>query len=243
MKRILIFGGAIVVLALVVVAIPARAFALLLNDYDIHLLDAQGTVWKGSAQLVVPGTNLGKLHWAIVPQRLFRASLAYDISVNSSALQVHGTLTRGFSKTSLVANAEIQPSIVNSILLHNELKISGSIQIQGFDLLINGRNEINSLTGTVEWDGGNSRYRAGEEIREIDLPAMTGNLSASQGDVILTAFNGHDDTELLNARLEAASGWLHIGVTRHMTELAKMPWDTQGPPNSEAFKVSRQIFR
>ncbi|MCY3883544.1 MAG: type II secretion system protein N [Gammaproteobacteria bacterium] len=243
MKRILIVGGAVVVLVLVIIAIPAQTFALLLDDYDIHLLDARGTVWRGSAQLVVPGTNLGTLQWNIVPQRLLRANLTYDVSVTGSSVQARGTFAKGFSKTSLFANAEIQPSIVNSILLHYEMKISGSIQLHDVDLLMNGRNEISSLSGSVEWEGGKSRYRAGDEVREIDLPAMNGSLIASEGDVILTAMNGQDDTELLNARLEAASGWLHIGLSRQMIELAKMRWDAQGSPGSEVFKVSRQIFR
>lgn len=243
MKRFLIVGGAIVVLVLVIVALPARTLALLLDDYDIHLLDATGTFWNGSAQLVIPGTNLGTLQWTIIPQRLLRANLAYDIAVSSPSLQAQGTLIKGFSETSLIVDAEIQPSIVNSILLHYEMKISGSIQLQGVDLLVNRRNEISSLTGSVRWEGGKSRYRAGDEIREIDLPAMNGNLVASEGDVILTAVNGHDDTELLNARLEAASGWLHIGVTRQLVELAQMPWNSLASPDSEVFKVSRHVFR
>ena len=243
MKRALIVMAVIVVLAAIVVAIPARTFALLLDDYDVHLLDAQGTVWNGSAQLIVPGSNLGKLRWALVPQHLLRANLAYDLSLNSPSLQARGTLIRGLAKTSLVASAEVKPSIVNSILLHYEMKISGSIQIEDMDLLVNGKNEINALAGTVRWDGGKSRYRAGDETREVVLPPMVGKFSTTEGDVILTAVDGHDDTELLSARLEAASGWLHIGLTRQMFELVQMPWDSQGPAGAEVFKVSRQIYR
>ena len=243
MKRFLILLGVVVVLAAAVVAIPARTFAMLLDGYDVHLLDARGTVWNGSAQLVVPGTNLGELRWAIVPQRLLRANLAYDISLDSPSLQVQGKLVRGWSKTSLVANAEVKSSIVNSILLHYEMKISGSIQIEGMDLRVNGRNEINSLAGTVRWDGGKSRYRTGDETKEIVLPPMVGEFSTTEGDVILTAVNSHNETELLNARLEAGSGWLHIGLTRQMFELVQMPWDSTGPAGAEVFKVSRQIFR
>ena len=67
MKRVLIVLAVAVVLAAVIVALPARVFAMLLNDYDVHLLDASGTVWNGSAQLVVPGTNLGTLKWGHRP--------------------------------------------------------------------------------------------------------------------------------------------------------------------------------
>lgn len=243
MKRVLIVLAVAVVLAAVIVALPARVFAMLLNDYDVHLLDASGTVWNGSAQLVVPGTNLGALKWAIVPQRLLRAKLEYNISVDSPSLQVSGTLAKGFAKTSLIANAEVQSPIVNSILLHYEMKISGSIHIEDVNVLVNGKNEISSLVGTVRWDGGKSRYRAGDETREIDLPPMVGEFSTTEGDVILTAVDGHDDTELLNARLEASSGWLHIGLTRQMFDLVQMPWDSQGPAGAEVFKVSRQVFR
>ncbi len=243
MKRALMVLAAVVFLAAVIVAIPARVFAMLLEDYDVHLLDARGTVWKGSAQLVVPGTNLGTLTWAIVPQRLLRAKLTYNISVNSPSLQVHGTLAKGFAKTSLVANAELQSSIVNSILLHYEMKISGSIQVEDVNVLVNGKNEISSLAGTVRWDGGKSRYRTGDETREIDLPPMVGEFSTTEGDVILTAVGGHDNTELLNARLEASSGWIHIGLTRQMFDLVQMPWESQGPAGAEVFKVSRQVFR
>lgn len=243
MKRALIVLAVAIVLAAVIVALPARVFAMLLDDYEVHLLDARGTVWNGSAQLVVPGANLGTLQWSIVPQRLLQAKLTYNISVDSPSLQVHGTLAKGLAKTSLVADAEVQSSIVNSILLHYEMKISGSIQIEDVNLLINGKNKISSLAGTVRWNGGKSRYRAGDETREIDLPPMVGKFDSTEGDVILTAVDGYDDTELLNARLEASSGWLHIGLTRQMFELVQMPWDSQGSASAEVFKVSRQVFR
>jgi hypothetical protein len=72
---------------------------------------------------------------------------------------------------------------------------------------------------------------------------MVGKFSVTEGDVVLTAVDGLDDTELLNARLESGSGWLHIGLTKQMFELVQMPWDSQGTAGAEVFKVSRQIFR
>lgn len=243
MKRLYVVFVVLFVFVLVIILIPAQVFAVFLDDYRIHLLGARGTVWNGSAELVVPAANLGRLEWSIAPAAIFEGRLKYDVKLQSSALQVAGILEKSLSQSSLSGQATIEPSIVNSVLLNYDIKVSGSFTLNGVELRLDGSNAIESLTGTVQWDGGTSRYLVGEETRTVNLPPIVAELSAHEGDAMLGAFDETSDMKLLSVRLEPDSGWIHIALTRQMLELAQMPWDTAASPESEVLKVSRQLIR
>ena len=243
MKKLYIAIGVLVFIAIVVVAIPAQVFAVFLDDYRIHLLGARGTVWNGSADLVVPTTSLGRLEWQLRPSAIFKGNLEYEISLRSSELQISGMLIKGLASTFVAADAKINPAIVNSVLLHYDLKVSGSFALDGIELHLDDSNSVDLLSGNVRWDGGTSRYLVGDETRTVDLPPIVAELSTQEGDAVLVAFKTETKDKLMSVRLEPDSGWVHIAMTSQMLELAQMPWESNSAQDAEVLKVSRQIFR
>ncbi len=231
------------VVVLIVVLIPAQVFAVVLDDYRVHLLGARGTIWNGSAEIVVPTTNLGRLEWNIAPAALLRGSLKYDIELRSSALYLAGILEKSLSQSSLNVQATIEPSLVNSVLLNYDIKVSGNFALTSVELHLDGSNKVESLSGSVHWVGGTSRYMVGEETRTVNLPPVVAELSAQEGDAMLVAFDEASNMKLMSVRLEPDSGWIHVALTRQMLDLVQMPWDSVAAPDSEALKVSRQLTR
>lgn len=243
MKRVYLILVPLFVIVLIVILIPAQVFAVFLDDYRVHLLGARGTIWNGSAELIAPTTNLGRLEWKIAPAALFRGSLKYDIAMRSSKLQVAGILEKSLSESSFTAQATIEPSVVNSVLLHYDIKVSGNFALKSVELRLNGSNTVESLSGSVHWDGGTSRYLVGEETRTVTLPPIVAELSALEGDAMLLAFDEASDTKLMSVRFEPDSGWIHVAITRQMLDLVQMPWDSVSASDSEVLKVSRQLIR
>lgn len=89
-----LLAGLALYLAFLVVSAPAAWVAWALGHADqrlVALADPRGTIWRGDAQLYAGGpTNaqhLGRLHWRLLPLRLFLGRVALDLSVVDGPLQ------------------------------------------------------------------------------------------------------------------------------------------------------------
>ena len=121
------------------------------------------------------------------------------------------------------------------------MKVSGSFAIDDMDLRLGKSNVIDSLSGTVRWEGGSTRYIVGDETRVAPMPPMVGELSSMDADAVLSAVD-EDNVKLLQVRLETDTGWIHVSLSRRMLELSQMPWDTDATDDTEVLNVSREVF-
>ncbi len=240
MKRIYIAIGAFAVVAVVIVAMPARVFAMFVDQYGISLLDTRGTVWNGSAEVIAPSINVGRLHWRFKAQSLLSATLQYELSVDNPALRLEGTITKKFAHSDFAAQATIEPSLVNSVLLHYGIKIGGRFQVDDVELRVGSGNTIQSLTGTVNWEGGTTRYRLENQSRVVTLPAAIGELSLSSNEVLLTAVDMNNNN-LLQIRLEVQTGVAHVALSQYLLEQAELPTQEPVDANEYALTVSQQL--
>ena len=243
MKRVYIAMGVLVALVIITLALPARFFSLWLRDYGLHLLEPSGTIWSGSGNIVASQTYLGRLSWDVQGLKLLSATLVYDVEMNSPLIHFSGSIAHGLRGSVIKAEATIDPDLVNQILIRYDIEVNGHFNIDNVEVGLQEIREIQSLSGTVNWEGGTTRYQLASQSYEVELPPMTAQLTHLNGDLVLDSVEfGGEREQLMTLRLEPDTGWIHISLSNRMLEIAEMPWDSAESSAIESLEVSRQVF-
>jgi general secretion pathway protein N len=94
--------------------VPASFVAARIDDPNVEVSDARGTLWKGSARATLrtpqgprsapwgPGpVELERVEWRFRPLRLAAGRLAFDVNARAKGIDGRARLERGFSTTEL----------------------------------------------------------------------------------------------------------------------------------------------
>ncbi|TAL86839.1 MAG: type II secretion system protein N [Rhodanobacter sp.] len=158
MKRwhLFAFGLGIYLLALVVTAPATWADAMLQNVSGgrLQLADARGSLWSGSAQLLIRDAagRIGvatPLAWRLRPATLLRARLAYAVDLGAPSRSFPVTLS--WSRIELAHVDIVLPAVTLGYVAPKlaSLELSGEVHLQIQDLVI-GRHSLRG-DATLQW--------------------------------------------------------------------------------------------
>ena len=242
MKRRWILLGIVAVVVTLVVLIPARAYSMILENYGTHLLATKGTIWYGSGNVTAAGKNIGRIQWNFRPKEIFAGRLAFKVSMQNQNIRLAGEINRGFTYTEFQGTTTLAQSLVNTVLLPYEIHVQGELEIKDLSVKISDKLQVESLTGSITWGGGISRYRTNDETRVFAMPAVSGELSQAEGFAVLNAYDLEHEIPLIEARLQPDSGLFEVALTQRMIELSQMPWQSAAESAEVILEVSRELY-
>ena len=242
MKRAYIALGIAAFLLCSVLFLPARLFAMVLDDYGVFLLEPEGTVWSGRGLGVVKGKSWGEVDWALAPSQLLVGHVTYEFRIQGELLKLNGVITRDFSTNSLQGNGTVEPRAINQVLTKYGMEMTGRIFIDSLNVKIDDDGVLEQLDGELHWEGGKASYELGILSMSVDLPPVSGALSAEGADAIFLARETSTKLALFKLVLELKTGWLHASATKRLLNLVLYPWYSRASDDTALFEVSHQLY-
>lgn len=233
------------ILAFIVIAVvmtPASALATLTDDIaDVDLSQWRGTLWSGQAQLAVRGQRAGALEWTLNPTQLVFGAIAADWRLTDVYHQFAGTAAAGFSETRVTADGHVDAPSTNRLLAPYQINIDGRVSVDGFAAVTDANGRLTGAAGTIEWDGGETRYQLGGRAYASQLPPLVGRITTEAASPSLTVSTADDDTPLMLATLKP-DGWANIGITKQFTKMVGQPWRGREPDHAVVLEVEEKLF-
>ena len=221
---------------------PATLLPVALGETGpARLTQVRGRIWDGNAAVAYRGHAIGSLSWQFAPAGLLQGEADFDWRLAGTGHTLSGRVSLGFGGLHCFAAGTVREAAVRRMLAPYWIEATGDIGIQRVDVDASYGPYLEELAGELSWSGGEVRYRlAGEHYRMV-LPPLAGVLESLDAQPALTVFAQGIDIPLLHVRL-GADGWLSIGVTKKMTEMAGFPWPGNDPDNAIVIDVSERLF-
>lgn len=239
----------VVLIGIVTYRLPASVVISRLPDGAIALLSPAGTVWTGSAKLLLNGQPQGTLSWQLRPAALLKLQLASDLSLTGPLLRLTGDVNVNTSQAvNATVNGTVAAALVNAVLKAYDIRINGDLAIEQLevsavlDAARLAEQRLDRLDGTVRWAGGPVSYTLQAGTEQVQLPALDARLAltAEQRPQAEVYAAGIAYPVLQAAVLEA--GFVKVGMTRRFTALVGMPWPGREADHELVLEVEQQLF-
>jgi hypothetical protein len=239
--RVGLIGASTFILCLVIFA-PASLVRLLLRDAGpLTLTSPAGTLWQGSGDLGLAGTQLGRLSWSFAPATLLRAQLGFDLALNGARAQLHGRATTSVATAHADVAGTLDTELLAGVLQRYDLHIPGGLTIEQLDITSAYASRLPNVHGDLTWSGGNVAYRLSGRDHRVALPKLVGLIDSSAGEPSMTVHQVDDKTPLMLARI-AQDGMATIGITKQFTILLGEPWPGGEPDHAVVLEVGEKLF-
>ena len=181
--------GVVLYLLFLIVSAPAdflADYAAPLTRNAVVLQQAHGSLWRGRAELVIPGAGpqaLGQLGWRLYPLRLFGGTLAADMTFAGNDIDARATVNATRNRHALRDVTLSAPIKLISLLfpLTDALGLSGQLRLTASTLEL----DKHALRGNAEiiWSNATSRLlpltQTGEYRLQIAAQGKHATLSLS----------------------------------------------------------------
>lgn len=219
---------------------PARLLVLGVAP-PLRLWNVEGSVWRGMADIRYHRANLGRLAWSFRPAALLDGRIAAGWQLADPGHHLAGELALGFNGIDVSAAGVFRHAAIDRMLRPYRIDAAGALRVQQLAATLHRDLRPVRTTGRLSWNGGTVRYRLAGAAHEATLPAMAGTVRLQDGELTLAARAEEDPTLLIRLRLDQ-EGWVHIGITRRLTELAGWPWPGEGPGEAMVIEVSELLL-
>jgi hypothetical protein len=232
--------GALLFIVFAVIFAPATLIrSFLPADGSIDLLQAQGSLWRGSAELFVEGLPAGTLRWNHRPVTILQGSLGYDIEWFGVDHRISGRVKLGPGQWLVQGAGNVDAPFLNRWLAPYDIVMSGRVELDSVSLSAGYRGiGHGAASGSARWDGGPVSYRLAGQDYAGQLPPLTAFL----GDGLEAVVYPQDgQTPLLRLAVQD-DGFVRIGVTRMLTRLLGNPWPGSQQDHEVVLEVEEQLF-
>lgn len=244
MKRALWLGllGMLALAIFLVLRAPALLIERFLGDASpISLSHSAGTIWNGEADISARGHDLGRASWNVLPASLLGGAIGARWRVTGDHHALRGTAAASIAETDISLAGHIDADFVNRLLSDYHIHLRGDFELDDIALTFGAGPHPTTVSGTLRWDGGSTRYRLAGEIEHVTLPPMQATLAVNDdGHPQAESFSDPTEAPLIRAHLDP-DGWLHIAISRHFTSLAGRPWPGTGPPDEMVVEVAERL--
>lgn len=241
MTRYLLAGLVLFVAFAVAMAPAGLVRSFIPPDSDAQLLEPAGTVWRGSASLLIGGSPAGRLSWSFRPVTLFQGRLGYHLELAGPGHELAGNGAMGLREGRATLSGRLSAEVVNRWLRVYDILISGGMKLDAISVRLPydaGRTGAGSASGSLTWSGGDVRYRLGGRNYAASMPPLVAYLGEGLEAVV---YPQDGQTPLL--KLEVLDdGFVRIGVTKLMTRLAGNPWPGSHGDHEVVVEVEQQLF-
>ena len=237
-----LIAGTILFLAILLIRAPAGLISLVIDDnLPVTLLEPQGTLWTGGAELLFNATSSGRVHWSFKPLTLMQGNIGYDLTLTGTSIRLDANLltglVSGMSRQNAIVSGSVDASFVNVFMAPYDIELSGEFLLNAVNISVQDRR-IEQSAGSVTWDGGPVRYVLSGILHRTSLPAMHARLGPGP---VAVVFALDDPTPLLHAELKQ-NGFARIGVTKYLTKILGNPWPGGDPDHEVVLEVEEQVF-
>jgi len=235
--RTLLIGAGVFLVLLVVFAPAGLLRGALPQAGPVQLLDLRGSVWQGSARLLLSGQPLGTLGWRLRPVTILQGRLGYHLSLKGSEADLDGQVAAGTGASAAQLSGRLDAAPVNRELARYDIELSGSFELLDTRLEFDGPRPA-AAGGELRWSGGPVRYRLSGRLWTGTLPPLNGFLGPGPEAVV---YPQGGSTPLL--RIEVLdNGFARVGVTKLLTRLVNNPWPGSDPDDAVVLEVEEQVF-
>lgn len=237
--RTWLIGGLLFVVFAVIFAPATLIRTVLPADGQVDVLNARGSLWRGSGELFAAGERLGTIGWDHRAVTILQGSLGYDIDWHSAEHALTGRILLGPARWHAEVSGSIDASLINRWLAPYDIAMSGRIDLDAVTVTVPYRFAGDgAASGSARWGGGPVRYRLASRDFAGELPP----LAAFLGDGLEAVVYPQDgQTPLLRVVLQD-NGFVRIGMTRLLTSLLGNPWPGSQQDHEVVLEVEEQLF-
>lgn len=247
MKRY-IFVGLLLFTTFAVIFAPASILVRVVDTATAYaeLTSARGTLWQGSATLLIERRPIGQIMWDFRPASLLRLQPTYDWSLNDPEVRLSGFAGVDATGFELHASGSFDASAINPWLTQYDIDLRGIFELAPTTIRLahadaDGQPTLKDAQGQLDWSGGVTRYTLSGLTREVLLPAMSAYLEYADGTAQATAYTGESDIPLIIAG-PGAPGFFKVSITKHFTKLLRSPWPGSDPDHTVVLEVEQQLY-
>lgn len=242
LRRSVWIGGTLALLIALVVIAPATLVAQALSNPQVRLESARGTIWRGDADTFLDNQHVGVLSWRVKPLALIEGKLTVDLSLERDAVSIAGVCTMTSDHLEISIDGVVGSRFVNIYTLAYDIHLSGELTIDNAVLRIDDRQQVESVSGNVTWNGGPVRFKLANVMHEVTLDSVHGTLSQDSNFVELTVRRTQSDARVLAFRLDPETGWVHLRAFPAFLEFANVPPNYLMQDTDFLFEVSQKLL-
>lgn len=234
--------GLLLFLVFAIAFAPATLVRTLLPpDGGVQILEPTGTVWDGAGHLYLAGQPAGRMRWDFVPAALLRAALGYDLALAGPEHDLRGSVSLGAGAGELDLVGRASAAFANRWLAPYDISIAGDLTFQDARVRVPynyAQSGSGNASGSLTWTGGPIRYRLGGRGYSGELPPLIAYLGEGLETVV---YPRGGQTPLLRAEI-LPNGFVKIGVTKLLTDMAGNPWPGSHADHEVVLEVEEQLF-
>ena len=238
--RLTLIGVATFIVCLFVFA-PASLVRYLLRDAPITLAGPTGTLWRGSGDLAVAGSPLGRIDWSLAPSTLLSGELGFDVTVTGPHIDLKGRTAASPRAGHAELDGTFETALLADALARYDIHIPGSITIEHLDLTANYGARLPMVRGELKWSGGNVDYRLSGRDHRAQLPPLVGFVDSSSGQPEISVYQVDDKMPLMLAKI-SQEGLATVGITKQFTKMLGEPWPGGEPDHAVVLEVGEKLF-
>ncbi|MEX0623730.1 type II secretion system protein N [Saccharospirillum sp.] len=194
----------------------------MLRSLGIRLEQAQGNIWQGEGQVLVPNSPAFNLEWHARPLGLLTARLPYDVRVSSPALDVSGQiLLRPTGVGIEQVSGYVDEAAFAQVTRAYNSTLQGRLVISELNASAGWGGSLGDASGDLSWSGGPVEVPMGGSRQQFDVPQMQGQISSDET-AWRVAIDALDNTSLIQAEL-SREGQGQVTVQRAMAERLGIP--------------------
>lgn len=212
----------------------------------IGLTALSGTLWDGSADLVLGGIEAGRVEWRFTPVTILQGALGYHLALSAPGQALSGELRWRPSGIETVLDGTVQGAYVNAWLDRYDIELSGDFGLRSMRLVFPREFDpgaapdgaTGSAAGFMTWSGGPVRYRLAGEDFSGALPPLEARFGERLEAVVQAAGNA---TPLLRVEL-LENGYVRLGMTRLLTRMLNNPWPGADADHEVVLEIEERLL-
>jgi len=239
--RLVLIGIATFIVCLGVFA-PASLVRLALRDApQVTLAGPTGTLWRGSGDLGMAGTQLGRVTWSFAPSALLNGDVGFDVSVTGEHIELGGRTTASFRTGHASLDGTLDTALLNDVFSRYDMRIPGRIAVEHLDLTAAYGARLPDVRGELKWSGGDVSYRLSGLDHRVTLPPLIGFIDSSSSQPEISVYQVDDKMPLMLGKV-GADGMATVGITKQFTKMLGQPWPGGEPDHAVVLEVGEKLF-
>ena len=244
MRRRYVTLGIAIFLVTFLALLPASLINLFIDLGDrARFTNVEGSLWSGSAHLTLLGEPFGNVDWSIAPSKFFQLTLGFDLVISNGDQILSAEIGKGANDQYIKLNGEISTNWINAHLEPYDLNFEGALHIQSTVVYMNSDLDCKHAEGKILWTGGMANFRLQNMPFQRELPPLEGTLSEFANQLTLSASTSNEKTPMLNIRLDARNGWIHLSIMQGLMRIADIPWPFESSDDDVVLELSEQYFQ
>lgn len=204
----------------------------------LNLVDAQGTLWRGTAGLDIGDARLGRLAWSLSPASLLMLAPRMDWRLQDTGLS--GSLQASGETLQARAEGALELSHLTPLLARYAIGAQGRLTLSGVEVHLDGSRV--RVGGSIDWSGGRVRLGVGGWQGQEVLPAMHATATDSSR-IFVTLWDEPRDSFLPAGEIEfLPDGWVKLGASGHLARRFNQSLGQAEDPDAVVLSVEEQLL-